>query len=72
MALKNSMKSSGGSAQPGEAAELEFPDLSGMDRFTPRLSAEAALRRNDEYLVFFQRQAPARQIEEKCEIEFSL
>jgi hypothetical protein len=43
-----------------------------MDRFTPRLSAEAALRRNDEYLVYFQHGQAARRLEEKCEVEFIL
>ncbi len=45
-----------------------------MDFFTPRLSAEAALRRNDEFLAELPpgaRDAMLRN-REKCEVEFIL
>lgn len=62
-------KNSCESASVTDTAELAFPDWSGMNRFTPRLSPADALRLNEEYV----RQLPAAPCRaETCEVEFVL
>lgn len=72
---ETSTKSSGASAVASNVPDLEFPDWSGMDRLTPRLSAAEALRLNDRYLAAWladPRRKELRSNEPKCEIEFIL
>lgn len=72
MAPKNYLKSSNESAKRSASVELEFPDMGGMDFYTPRLSAGAALRRNDEYILGRVPDPASRQRDQKCEVEFTL
>ncbi len=64
------MKNFDASAKPSSVLDLDLPDWSGMDRFTPRLTTEAALRYNEALL----REAPPelrlRSPLPKCEVEF--
>lgn len=58
-----------------EVTDLELPDWSGMDRFTPRISAEDAFRLNQEYgekYLSHPRFLEEWQKREKCEVEFIL
>jgi len=66
------MKNSDGSAKPANVLDLEFPDWSGMDRFTPRLSPKAALLRNEKWREMTPTQADANLRSLKCEVEFVL
>ena len=64
------MKKSDAPVKLASALDLEFPDWSGMDRFTPRLSPKGALLRNKEW-----RKSASAQSEislPKCEVEFIL
>lgn len=72
MGHQNYMKSFDASSAPVQKTELEFPDLRGMDFYTPRLSAEAALRQNEEYVRHLAPMTPVREAGEKCEVEFIL
>lgn len=60
-----------------EVPDLELPDWSGMDRFTPRISRQDALRLNEEYRRQYaceprvQEQLRRRRFE-KCQVEFVL
>jgi hypothetical protein len=66
------MKKSDESAEQPEM--LEFPDWSGMDDSTNRISPEAALRLCEEYKPWLQEFArnSAYQRPEKCLVEFVL
>jgi len=64
------MKNSDGSAKPAKALDLEFPDWSGMDRFTPRLSPKAALRQNEKWIRELPPEARSQSRLPKCEVEF--
>lgn len=68
------MKNSNESASPVDALDLEFPDWSGMDRFTPRLSAATALRLNEDYVRRFALRPSADEAPRRpaCEVEFVL
>ena len=66
------MKNSDESAKPARALDLEFPDWSGMDRFTPRLSPKAALLRNEDWLKTAPVPPDANYRLQKCEVEFVL
>lgn len=57
-----------------ESAELEFPDWSGMDDSTSRVSPEAAFQFCEQYRRWFPnlRAAWAAQRPEKCPVEFTL
>jgi hypothetical protein len=66
------MKNSDASANR-EVPDLELPDWSGMDRFTPRMSTANALRLNEEYRKKFltdPRVIKAWQEREKIQVEF--
>lgn len=64
------MKTSDAPVKPVSALDLEFPDWSGMDRFTPRLSPKGALLRNEQWRKSSsaKREIPS----PKCEVEFIL
>jgi hypothetical protein len=66
------MKNSDGPAKPTNALDLEFPDWSGMDRFTPRLSPKAALLWNEKFREPGTARADANFRLLKCEVEFVL
>ena len=53
---------------------LEFPDWSGMDDSTNRISSEAALRLNEQYQPLFRELAKKGTLQrpEKCLVEFVL
>lgn len=74
MARPNYMKKSDAPAVPTEPDDLEFPDWSGMDDRSPRVTADSAFQLCEEYPVWFpdllakwQGQRP-----EKCLVEFVL
>lgn len=70
------MKNSGAPAKP-EIPDLELPDWSGMDRFTPRVSRQDAMLLNEEYRRQYasdpriQEQLRLRRLQ-KCQVEFVL
>lgn len=66
------MKKSDASAKVTSALDLEFPDWSGMDRFTPRLSPKAVLRMNEKLRGSKNANKQAAEREHKCEVEFAL
>ena len=74
MAPSNCMKKSDESAARVEPEELEFPDWSGMDDSSARVSPDAAFLLCEQYPVWFA-EAAARwrtQRPEKCLVEFTL
>ena len=66
------MKKSNAPAVQTDTETLEFPDWSGMDESSDRMSVEAAFAMCEEYSRIFPtaRQRPAH--EEKCLVEFVL
>ena len=65
------MKKSGALPSQPEPNELKFPDWSGMDDSSARVSCETAFRLCEEYAQRY----PAlrrRREEQKCEVEFVL
>jgi len=75
MEPKTSTKSSGASAAVSNVPDLDLPDWSGMDRYTPRMSTADALRLNEEYLAAWladPQNLDLRRKEPKCEVEFVL
>jgi hypothetical protein len=67
------MKKSNASAARTNTADLEFPDWSGMDDSTKRVSVETAFRLCEEYYRWFPASRRARKARsEKCTVEFSL
>jgi hypothetical protein len=66
------MKNCDGSAKPAKALDLELPDWSGMDRFTPRLSPRDALLQNEKWREANPIQARPDLHLPKCEVEFVL
>ena len=74
MAHLNFMQNSNKPAK-NDIPDLDLPDLSGMDRFTPRISAANALRLNDEYAKKFLTDPHVMdewRKRKKCEVEFIL
>jgi len=68
------MKKSEGPAAGTNSGDLEFPDWSGMDDSSERITAEAAFRLCEQYpALFFEQAAKWRdQAAEKCIVEFVL
>ena len=58
----------------GESVELEFPDWSGMDDSSARISPDAAFQLCEQYPVWFGEAAERwrSQRPEKCDVEFTL
>ena len=70
----NSTKKSEEPLVQKDSNDLEFPDWSGMDDSSARISAEAAFRLCEQYpALFFEQAAKLRdQAPEKCLVEFVL
>jgi hypothetical protein len=68
------MKKSDASAAHADSGELGFPDWSGMDDSSSRISAEDAFRLCEEYAAQFPgaRRNWRSQRPEKCNVEFTL
>jgi hypothetical protein len=68
------MKKSNAPAPKTESAELEFPDWSGMDDSTQRVSPDAAFQLCEQYPAWFPEQVKRwrSQRPEKCVVEFTL
>jgi hypothetical protein len=68
------MKKSNAPAAGTEQAALEFPDWSGMDDSSSRVSVEAAFRLCEEYFALFPAAARRSRTrwQEKCTVEFTL
>jgi hypothetical protein len=68
------MKNSEKPASEIDSNDIEFPDWSGMDDSSPRLSAEAAFRLSEQYPGLFRKHQlkPDREDSIKCGVEFVL
>ena len=68
------MKKFDGSPPEADPSQLEFPDWSGMDESTARISADAAFQLCDQYFHWFPDLAKQSQLTrpEKCLVEFVL
>ena len=67
------MKKSEEPAGPADPLELEFPDWSGMDDSSDRLTPEAAFRLCEHYpLLYRKSRQHAADENEKCIVEFVL
>ena len=68
------MKKSNESAAETEAADLDFPDWSGMDGSSARLDPDAAFRLCEQYSVWFPEWAEKGRLQQpkKCFVEFEL
>ena len=68
------MKKSNASAAKAESVELEFPDWSGMDDSSQRVSPDAAFQLCERYSEWFPEQVKCwrSQRPEKCIVEFTL
>jgi len=74
MALKNSMKKSEEPAGVTSNLDLEFPDWSGMDDSSARITPEAAFRLCEHYPLLISKAGPKRPNDrpEKCMVKFVL
>jgi hypothetical protein len=70
----NCMKKSDGPPVPRETSDLEFPDWSGMDDRSSRVTPEAAFWLCEQYPVWFPEwvEKCRRNRPEKCTVEFIL
>ena len=74
MERQNSMKKSEKPADATDSIDLEFPDWSGMDDFSERITPEAAFRLCENYPLLMAKSHPNLQNDtrEKCIVEFVL
>jgi hypothetical protein len=68
------MKKSNEPVAPIDLTPLEFPDWSGMDDSSPRITADAAITFSESYAEWFPEafKAALLQRPEKCDVEFVL